>query len=83
MCERAARSFHFPANACDKVGEVLASPNFRMVSLSMGRVLPLVYVRVRIKSTEVLASPNFRMVSLSMGRVLPLVYVRVRIKSTN
>jgi len=35
MCERAARSFHFPANACDKVGEVLVTLNVSMVSLKV------------------------------------------------
>ena len=36
MCERAARSFHFPANACDKVGEVLATLNVGLALSMLG-----------------------------------------------
>ena len=45
MCERAGRGLHFPANFLRQSGGgCLASLNFIMVSLSMGRVLPFVYL---------------------------------------
>ncbi len=35
MCERAARNFPFSANACDKVGEILASLSILVWFLSV------------------------------------------------